>query len=378
MMTGRGVKGILAAVVLFLLECVLPYPATAQMTGGSGDGGGGTGTYALEEGERNLKFAAIPIPGFSDVLGFSLGVIGMAYYKMDRHDDDLPPSSTGILGFYSENNSWVGMAFQKFHLAQDKWRATAAFGTGSFKYQFNPSSAGPGFPDVFLDYTTVSDFIFLKGSRLTWSKLYLGAEILAWSAKVSIEPDLAEVPNEFYSSLGANGEWDGRDHVMYPTSGTNTTVRYDVYDEALGSDRDFSKLNVKVSGYTTLGDTTRVLAGRILTDSAFGDVPFSGQAILSGNQNLRGYSNGRHRGDKLLTLETEYRWNFWGRWGAVGFAGVGFVGENWDNFSSNDALPGAGLGLRFRMIETYKINARIDYGWGKHDQAVYFSIGEAY
>ena len=30
------------------------------------------------------------------------------------------------------------------------------------------------------------------------------------------------------------------------------------------------------------------------------------------------------------------------------------------------------------MIETYRINARIDYGWGKHDQAVYFAIAEAY
>lgn len=375
-MTGLGTKAILVVVALIFLGNV-PVPAMAQMSTGSGDGGG-SGTYALEDDERNLKFAAIPIPGYSDVLGFSLGIIGMAYYKMDRHDDNLPPSSTGILGFYSENNSWVGMAFQKFHFAHDKWRATAAFGTGSFKYQFNPSSAGPGFPDLFLDYTTVSDFIFLKGSRLTWSELYLGAEVLAWSAKVSIDPDLLEVPNEFYSSLGVNGEWDGRNHVMYPTSGTNTTVRYDVYDEALGSDRDFRKLKVKISGYTTLGDTTRVLAGRILADAAFGDVPFSGQAILSGNQNLRGYANGRHRGDKLLTLETEYRWNFYGRWGAVGFAGVGFVGEDWDSFSTADALPAAGLGLRFRMIETYKINARIDYGWGKNDQAVYFSIGEAY
>jgi len=374
-MTGWGTKGILVIAALIFVN--VPGSATAQMASGGG-GGGGAGAYALEEGERNLKFAAIPIPGYSDVLGFSLGIIGMAYYKMDRHDDDLPPSSTGILGFYSENNSWVGMAFQRFHLAEDKWRATAAFGTGSFKYQFNPSSAGPGFPDVFLDYTTVSDFIFLKGSRLTWSKLYLGAEALAWTAKVSIDPNLADIPNEFYSSLGVNGEWDSRNHVMYPISGTNTTVRYDVYDEALGSDRDFQKLNVKISGYTTLGDTTRVLAGRILTDSAFGDVPFSGQAILSGNQNLRGYANGRHRGDKLLTLETEYRWNFWGKWGAVGFAGVGFVGKDWNSFSADDALPGAGIGLRFRMIETYKINARIDYGWGKNDQAVYFSIGEAY
>ncbi len=30
------------------------------------------------------------------------------------------------------------------------------------------------------------------------------------------------------------------------------------------------------------------------------------------------------------------------------------------------------------MIKQYRINARVDYGWGKGDQAIYFSIGEAY
>ncbi|MEN8006791.1 MAG: BamA/TamA family outer membrane protein [Candidatus Krumholzibacteriota bacterium] len=373
-MTGNGTRGILVAAVLVFLGN-LPGPAAAQIGGGSG---GSSGAYALEEGERNLKFAAVPIPGYSEVLGFSLGVIGMAYYKMDRHDDDLPPSSTGIFGFYSENNSWIGMAFQTFHLDRDNWRATAAFGTGSIKYQFNPSSAGPGFPDLFLDYTTVSDFLFLKGSRRTWEKLYLGAEALVWSAKVGIDPGLIELPDEFYSSLGMNAEWDGRDHIMYPTSGTDINVRFDVYDDALGSDRDFRKLKITVSGYTTLGDSTRVLAGRLFSDSAFGDVPFSGQAIVSGKKNLRGYANGRYRGDKLLTLETEYRWNFWKRWGAVGFAGVGFVGGDWSDFSIGDTLPGAGIGLRFRMIESFRINARIDYGWGKNDQALYIGLGEAY
>jgi len=371
-------KGIGTVVVILLFGSLLPVPASAQMTGGGGGDSGGAGTYALEEGERNLKFAAVPIPNYSDVLGFSLGVIGMVYYKMDRDDPELPPSASGLVGFYSENNSWVGMAFQKFHLAQDKWRAVAALGTSSFKYQFNPSSAGPSYPDIFLDYTTVSDFVFAKGSRKTWHKLYLGAEVLYWTAKVSIDPDLADNPNENYIALGVNGEWDGRDHIMYPTSGTNLEVRSDFYREALGSDMDFSKLIVKVSGYTTLGDTTRVLAGRVLTESAFGDVPFSGQAILNGNQNLRGYANGRHRGENLLTIEAEYRWNFHGKWGAVAFAGVGFVDESWSDFSMDEALPASGLGLRFRMIETYKINARVDYAWGKHDQGIYISIGEAY
>lgn len=339
---------------------------------------GGGGAYSLQEGERNLKFTAVPIPNYSDVLGPSLGVVGMAYYKMDRDDDALPPSSSGLFGFYSQNNSWVGMAFQKFHFPGDLWRATAAVGSASVKYQFNPAGLAPGAPDIFVDYTTVSNFLFLKGARAVRRPAYLGLEAIAWSAQVSLEPDLVDVPNEHYRALGGNGEWDRRDHVMYPTAGFNAEARFDLYNGAFGSDRDFRKLIVKLSGYTTLGDSTRVLAGRILTESAFGDVPFSGQAIVSGNQNLRGYTSGSHRGDQLLTAEAEYRWTFQGRWGLAAFAGFGFVGPDWSVFSTADILPAAGLGLRYRLIETYKINARVDYGWGQDDQALFISIGEAY
>ncbi len=360
----------------FSLVAILPHPANAQM--GSGGAGGGAGTYALDDDERNLKFAAIPVPSYSDVMGFGLGIVGMTYYKMDRTDDELPPSSTGVIGMYTENNTWVGMMFQKFHFKHDIWRATAAFGTGSLKYQFNPGSAGPGLPDVFLDYTTVTNFAFAKGERRVAPHIYAGLELISWSALVSVEPDITEFPEESYQAIGLTGNWDLRDHMMDPHEGTNVAVRYDVYDEALGSARNFNKLNLTVTGYKTLGDSTRVLAGRILTDAAFGDVPFSGQAIMSGNQNLRGYSNGRYRGDQLLTLETEYRWNVYGKWGLAGFAGVGFVGDDWSNYSMDEALPAAGLGVRYRMIDAYRINARIDYGWGKHDEAIYFSIGEAY
>ena len=357
------------------LMAVLASSAGAQMGMG---GGGGEGAYALEEGERNLKFAGIPIPGYSEVLGFNLGVVAMAYYKMDRHDDNLPPSSSGIFGFYSENNSWMGGLFQKFHLDQDKWRITAAFGTGSVKYQFNPAAVGPGFPDIFIDYTTATNFLFAQGSRRTWGKLYLGLGGISWSAQVNIEPDLIETEEERYTGPGLVGEWDQRDHVMNPREGYFIEGKFLVFRDAFGSARDFQKLNWSAAGYTDVGDTTRILAGRFMHEGGFGDVPFSAQSIVNGNRNLRGYANGRYRADQLIAVEAEYRWNFYRRWGAVAFAGLGWSADEVAEMALNETLTSAGLGVRFMIIETYRINARIDYGWGKHDQAVYFAIGEAF
>jgi outer membrane translocation and assembly module TamA len=196
------------------------------------------------------------------------------------------------------------------------------------------------------------------------------------TAKVNVEPDLIETEDERYTDPGLVGEWDRRNHTMYPTAGYHLDGRFLVYDDAFGSARDFRKLNLGLSGYQALGDSTRVLAGRVLNEGGFGDVPFSAQSILSGNRNLRGYSNGRYRGNQLLVVEAEYRWKFDRRWGAVVFAGLGWVADEVATMSLGETLPASGLGIRFTIIETYRINARIDYGWGKHDQAVYFSIGE--
>jgi hypothetical protein len=349
--------------------------ASAQMGVGTG---GGSGAYALEEGERNLKFAGIPVPGYSDVMGINLAIVAMAYYKTDRTDDDLPPSSSGIFGYFSENNSWMGGLFQKFHLDGDKWRATAAYMTGSIKYQFNPASIGPGFPDVFLDYTSGNNIIFAQGSRRTRDKLYLGLAVLSWSSQNTFGDDVITRAEETYIGSGFLAEWDQRDHLMYPTDGMFVDGRVLFFSDTFGSDRDFRKLNLGAGGYEAVKDSTGVLAGRVLYEAAVGDVPFSGQTMLNGSRNLRGYSNGRYRADQLLVLETEYRWKFHKRWGAVAFAGVAWSADELSQMSLGDTLPASGVGIRWTMLETYKINARIDYGWGKHDQAIYFALGEAY
>jgi hypothetical protein len=50
------------------------------------------------------------------------------------------------------------------------------------KYQFNPASLAPGLPDVFIDYTTATDFVASAASRRVWDRLYAGVGALTWSA----------------------------------------------------------------------------------------------------------------------------------------------------------------------------------------------------
>jgi hypothetical protein len=66
----------------------------------------------------------------------------------------------------------------------------------------------------------------------------------------------------------------------------------------------------------------------------------------------RGYTQGAHRGNYLVALQGEYRWNFYGRWGAVGFGGLATVFEGINEADNGKMLPGAGVGSASRLSRT--------------------------
>ena len=85
-----------------------------------------------------------------------------------------------------------------------------------------------------------------------------------------------------------------------------------------------------------------------------------------------------YRGDQILAIQGEYRWNFSDKMSAVGFAGLatiyGSVNEDFDGVP----LPGVGVGYRYTIIPKNNMNAGIDIAKGKDDWGFYFRIGEAF
>lgn len=62
----------------------------------------------------------------------------------------------------------------------------------------------------------------------------------------------------------------------------------------------------------------------------------------------------------------------------VAFAGIGQVAPSLKELTSDNLLPSAGLGLRFRASEEERVNLSIDFAVGKDSDAWYFRIGEAF
>ena len=89
---------------------------------------------------EKTRFAFIPIPNYSDVTGFGLGLMSSLFYPLNKNDKVSPASSTTLFGFYSSNQTWVVGAAQKLHLKEDSYRATLALATASVNFQFYDES----------------------------------------------------------------------------------------------------------------------------------------------------------------------------------------------------------------------------------------------
>jgi len=232
-------------------------------------------------------------------------------------------------------------------------------------------------------YIRYIDIGVYEGSRL---ELDLGA-----GSGVAGERILGTEPHGLFQ--GAVGlMWDTRDHETAPSSG--------LYAElslrgafALPAEQEiiYGGVTANLRGYLSLVDDWLVLAGRVLTDDTFGNVPFYELArggafqtlyLLGGATGLRGVSIGRYAGKVRVVANTELRLmypRFWigghrFRLGNVAFADLGRM---WTDWSSDPVLDGSGLGLRYgvgggvRLQWGESVMIRVDVAYSPEADAVY-------
>jgi hypothetical protein len=123
-------------------------------------------------------------------------------------------------------------------------------------------------------------------------------------------PGLARQPDFFY--LSPQLFLDFRDEPGNPHRGGMLALQLHRFDDRGGQAFRFSRFAVDARGFVPLGSPQRTLALRVLAsfdDAAAGSrVPFYLQETLGGSHTLRGYPNFRFRGEDLLLLQAEYRW----------------------------------------------------------------------
>ncbi|HVU01698.1 MAG TPA: BamA/TamA family outer membrane protein [Polyangiaceae bacterium] len=260
---------------------------------------------------------------------------------------------------------------------------------GKLEFQRFPDSfwgIGPRTPDSAEERYLRQRFRFRgAANRRLYKRLYVGlyTELTLFDGTYSDPNGLfarTDVPGErggFTAGLGPSWSIDTRDNTVATRSGTLLAFTWLGYDRGLGSRYEFWRAVTEARQFFPVG-TDSALGLRYYGEFQGGFVPFYQNAMLGGDELLRGYFMGRYRDKDLLALEAEYRFPIYWRFGGVTFAGAGEVADHAKDLASVPVRWAVGGGLRLSLNTEERLNLRLDAGFGPDTYGIYFTAREAF
>ena len=356
------------------MQKILPFLIIILWSSGVWSQAKSTDSIAKTKANKNIDFNVMPYLNYNRTLEFMFGAIPMMMYKINKADTISPKSLSGISAVYSTNKSYFIASFNKWYFKEDTWRGQLFLATGNQNAQFYVDDIDV--PD-FYDYGTKATMVNFSLQRKVIKSLYVGLGYAYAHYDTKYEDDIEPSSVTHTNGLQLNMMYDTRDAVYYPTKGSKIKLRWLNYPEWFGNDVTANKILSEYNTYFPMRNGTDVLAARFAGKFGLGNIAFE-QQVTIGNEDIRGYSEGKYRGDGLMAIQGEYRYNFNKKMGLVGFAGVATIyGSDTQSFDWG-LYPGAGVGYRYRAFKNEKFNIGLDAAVGKGDWGLYFRIGEAF
>jgi hypothetical protein len=173
---------------------------------------------------------------------------------------------------------------------------------------------------------------------------------------------------------------DGRDEPGNPHAGALLGLLASRVDDRGTDAFAFHRLSADARGYLPLGSAQRVLALRALAttdrpaDGA--QVPFFMQQTLGGSHTLRGYPSFRFRGERLLLLQAEYRWEANPAVELALFVDAGRASSHAAGWSLEDMHTSYGAGLRIKTFDAVRF--RLDVARSREMTRVLVRLGPSF
>ena len=322
-------------------------------------------------------FVVVPIPISNPTLGDGL-VAGAAYfYPQTLEEKKLQPASvTAAAGMYTSNDSKALAFLQQNYWKDGKFRFTGVLGAADLKLGLlapDQTSSGQS-----IDWRIKGSFAFAKLARKLKGDWYGGVLTRMIDANQSLELPSIESGLDTGSDIRAMGlglyfEYDTRDMPSNSYSGRYLKIDALFNDERIGSNKTYQSSGAAFRSYHQLGDSL-VLAWELQGCHRGGGTPLWDACTIK----LRGFSATDYLGKLTGSGQVEARWRLNKRWGLVGFAGSGYVGNSFSGVRDNETIPSYGAGIRFMVLQSKRINLRIDYARSTGSDAIHISVGEAF
>ena len=342
----------------------------------------------LEEAENSAallgqkgSWVLAPIPISNPTLGAGLQAVLLYLHPKTNEGSDIPNTTSGVTGMYTDNKSWAAGAFHDGNWANDTYRYRVFLMAGDFNLKFY----GIGDDSLFLNRPVGYDMkALVLGSRLlrrvpgtqSW---YVGAEYQYMETEIGfnlsgLTPQLPDVSRPIQSAgMGLVALHDSRDDNYYPRHGHLFQFKWSDYGETWGGDYEYSNLTSFYNQYMPLAsDTTLALRANLQHNN--GDAPFFALPFLD----MRGFSRDRYRDQNTLSLHAEVRHKFLPRWGMVLFSEAGWHAEKTSTLIKGDAITSYGAGLRWQVTEDKAMHFAVDVAYSDGDAVTYIRVGEKF
>lgn len=351
------------------------------------------------EGNHIRKFYVLPIITASPETSLRLGAVGVVLYRRPGVTPETQLSTVRVPVSYSLKGQFKAQINSTYYSNSNK----IIINTDAIWFNFPLLFYGIGNDteeaneETYTTQTLVLDLSFLKSIipnfYIGLGYKYFNSEITKFQTGGNLEqPGL--VPGNtgaITSGFNLNFRFDKRDNNLSATSGFYADLKLANHEPWMGSDYDFTRLDLDLRKYFN-PTGKHVLALQMIVANVWGDPSFETMALLGGKMIMRGHYEGRFRDNSLYSVQAEYRiplvrekWidnrekvPFKERWGLVGFLGVGDVASSFGNVNLSKIKSSLGFGIRYLVLPKERINIRIDFGFGTQLPGLYFNLREAF
>ena len=331
--------------------------------------------------KRDFLIAPVPISNPASGSGVAVGAL-MLYNPNDAPRQWI---SGGGVVLTSRGTKGAGL-FHSMSLSQDKMRFFALVSYFHNNAKYTGIGAEAGDRDDVLELH--SNQLTAQGQALfrVFPHGYAGLRLRLADVNATSDADTtsltppppADQLNSTLFAVGPSFAYDTRDSSTQPHRGVNLSASWLFGLKGLGDSFAHNKLSLAANAYFPFGTET-VFAVRGSFCAAGGDVPYYDLCQFGAGADLRGYPAGRYRDRASWAVQAELRQHIHGRWGAVGFFGLGGIAPSaGDILSRGNALPSAGLGVRYRPFKDNDLQLRVDIAIGKNDKGFNVGIAEAF
>ncbi|MBX9808611.1 MAG: outer membrane protein assembly factor, partial [Flavobacteriaceae bacterium] len=194
--------------------------------------------------------------------------------------------------------------------------------------------------------------------------------------------------NEYFvNGLSLNLLYDSRDNQINTNHGMFANINYRMNPALTRSQHASSVLFMEYRYFLPLSKHNEQHVFSLWATGQFvtaGNVPYLNLPSIGWDQRSRsgkGYTQGLFRGQKMVYLETEYRFPI-----SCNQLVSGTVFANFTTASDKDreirlfqyVQPAVGLGLRILIDKATRTNLVFNYAWGRHSKAFYLNAGESF